>query len=222
MVRDLALKDKVAEQANKDLAVITKYCDFEISMLESARDIERFRFGKDDRVIRGTSRQIAKHIEKIKKTHREAIEYEARDNERYYTVVLGDPETIPTRYKNPNRAKLDSIRTRLIVLLNRRDEINSMLSAIYTGTEKAPDGSSINQKWRHIKNCAAEKMAKKDKRLAKKVSNVSASKGEKHRMFTLLNKRLDAASTLELCKFRLKYENNTYRVRRTLKNDIVS
>ena len=220
LIMDLALQDKVAEQANKDLSVITKYCDFEISMLESARDIERFRFGKDDRVIKSNSRQIAKHIEKIKKTHREAIEYEARDNERYYTVVLADPETIPTRYKNPNRAKLDSIRTRLIVLLNRRDEINSMLSAIYTGTEKAPDGSSINQKWRHIKNCAAEKMARKDRALAKRVERVSATKGEKHRMFTLMNKRLDAASTLELCKFRLKYEKNTYRVKRTLKNDI--
>ena len=39
-------------------------------------------------------------------------------------------------------------------------------------------------------------------------------------MFTLMNKRLDAASTLALCQYRLKNEKNTYRVKKMLKKDI--
>lgn len=220
IIMDAALEAKVAEQANKDLAVITKYMDFEISMLESARDIENFRYGDEDRVIKHSKKQIGKMIADLKKTHLEALEYERRDNERYYTVVMTDPEQISTKRKNVNTAKLDSIRTRLIVLLNRRDELNSQLSAIYAGTERNLDGSSVNQKWRHIKNSAAESMIRKDRKLAKRVYRVSASKGEKQRMFTLMNKRLDAASTMALCQYRLKHEKNTYRVKKMLEKDI--
>ncbi len=220
VINDAALEAKVAEQGNKDLAVITKYMDFEISMLESARDIENFRYGKEDRVVGLSKKQIGKMIAKLKRTHREALEYEKSDNQRYYTVVMTDPDKLAPENKRLNRAKLDSIRTRLIVLLNKRDEINSKLSAIYTGTEKNLDGSSVNQKWRHIKNSAAEAQMRKDKKLAKKVARVSASKGEKLRMYTLLNKRLDAASTMALSKYRLKSEKNTSRVKQMLKRDI--
>ncbi len=220
VINDAALEAKVAEQANKDLAVITKYMDFEISMLESTRDIENFRYGKETRPVRASKKQIAKTIEKLKRAHLEALECERRDNERYYTVVMSDPDTVKTKKKNANRAKLDSIRTRLIVLLNKRDEINSQLSAIYTGTERNLDGSSVNQAYRHVKNSAAESMMRKDAKLAKRVARVSATEGEKQRMYTLLNKRLDAASTMALCKYRLKHEKNTYRTRRMLKKDI--
>lgn len=220
IIMDAALEAKVAEQANKDLAVITKYMDFEISLLESARDIENFRYGGEDRAILHSKKQIGKMIKDLKRVHLEALEYERRDNERYYTVVMTDPENIPTNKRHVNTAKLDSIRNRLIVLLNRRDEINSQLSAIYAGTERNLDGSSVNQKWRHIKNSAAESMVRKDRKLAKRVARVSASKGEKTRMFTLMNKRLDAASTMALFKYRLKNEKNTYRVKKMLKRDI--
>lgn len=220
IIKDAALEAKVAEQANKDLSVITKYIDFEISMLESARDIEKFRFGKETVEVRKSKKQIAKEIAHLKKANQVALKYEQADNDRYYSVVMTDPEFVQTKKKRVNRIKLDSLRSRLIVLLNKRDEINSKLSSLYTGTEVNLDGSSVNQKWRHVKNAAAEAAIRKDMKLAKRVSKLPASEGEKQRIYTLMNKRLDAKSTLELCKYRLKKENNTVRVRRDLKEDI--
>lgn len=218
-VAKTALEAKIAEQANKDLSVLTKCADYNVSMLESERDIASYRFGEPTPDTKKSKKKIAKSIAAIKKEHKIALEYENKDNERYYAAVKNNPKDMKLK-RVKDRAKVESLRSRMITLLNKRDEINGKLIAIYTGTEVNKDGTSINQKWRNVKNDAAEKVIRKERKTAKKVEKLGASDGEKHSIYNKMNQKLDAASTLALCQYRLKKEKNTKQETKALKKDV--
>ena len=204
VAKKTALENKVAEQANKDVTVVAKAADFGISMLESSMDMTVYRFGKTTTDMKEKKKSIEKAIKKAQKDAKEALKYEEMDNERYYAVITNDPATMETKKKKPNRSEIASIRTKMMTLLNQRDELNSKLLAIYNGTEVNLDGTSLNQQWRKIKSDAAEKSIDKNKKLAKKISKLPASSGEKQKLYHILNSSVDAASTLALAQYRLK------------------
>ena len=214
------LDAKTKAQANKDMAVLTQQADFEISMLESERDISKFRYGRGHENAIKRRRKIAKQITKIKKTHKAALKCESADNKRYYAVVTNNPDTMKTPRPKPDRVKIASLRTRMISLLNERDLINSKLSAIYTGGEYNIDGTSINQTWRNVKSEAAANAQKKQKHLAKSVKRLNCSESERGRIYEQMNKRVDALSTVALCKYRLKKEDNSAEEVRLIKQDL--
>lgn len=214
-----ALEAKIAEQANKDLSVLTKCADYKVSMFESERDMTSYKFGGPTVNTKKVKKQLAKKIAAVKKEHKSALAFENLDNDRYYAIVKNDPKNL--KLKNvKDRSKVESLRSRMIVLLNKRDEINGKLIAIYTGTEVNIDGTSVNQKWRNVKNDAAEKAIKKDKKLAKRVKKLKASEGEKHSIYNKMNQKLDATSTLALSEYRLKKEKNTRKENKALKKDV--
>ena len=197
---------KIAAQANKDVGVVVNCAAFEISVLESERDILRYGYGGELARFGNQRKLIAKKIAHIKRNHAKAIKCAEADNERYYQVVMNNPATVDTKRPNPNRKKLAELRTRMIALLNERDRLNSKLTAIYTGSEYNLDGTGINQTWRRIKADAIEKQVKRDKFVAREIKNLPASDSEKARIYELMNKRLDAISTNALCKYRLRKE----------------
>ena len=188
-------------------------------MLESERDMTSFRFGESEYATRKSKKTLTKKISKVKKDYKSALECEKADNERYYTVVKTNPKTMKVK-RAKDRTKLESLRSRMITLLNKRDELNGKLIAIYTGTEVNADGTSVNQTWRSVKNKATEKAIKKDKKLAKKVERLEASDGEKRAIYQKMNQKLDATSTLALCEYRLKKEKNEKAVKKSLKKDV--
>ena len=204
VVQKTALEEKIAEQANKDVSVLTKSCDFEISMLESEADMTKFKFGKTTVDMKKKKADVQKSIKEIKKNHKEALKYEAADNERYYTVIKNDPATMETKKRKANRTKIADLRREMMALLNKRDEINSKLLSVYNGTQVNLDGTSVNQKWREIKSNEAEKCINKNKGLAKKISRLPASSSERQKLYNLLNENVDASSTKALSKYRLK------------------
>ena len=109
----------------------------------------------------------------------------------------------------------------MMTLLNKRDELNSKLLSIYSGSEVTVDGVSVNQKWRQVRSDAAEKFVKKNKALAKKIFRLPASSGEKQRLYGILNSSVEASSNLALSKYRLKtkeYKNG--KEKRALRKDI--
>ena len=198
---------KIAAQANKDVGVISHCAAFEVSLLESERDILRYGFGGEIPKIGRQRKEVARKIAKIKKNHKKAIKCAEEDNNRYYQVVTNNPATVETKKPNPNRKKLAALRTRMIALLNERDKINSKLTAIYTGEEYNLDGTGVNQTWRRVKADAIEKEVKRNKYVALEIKHLPASDGEKGRLYDMLNKRLDAVSTIALCKYRMKNEH---------------
>ena len=140
--------------------------------------------------------------------NKEALKCEAKDNERYYAVIKNDPAVMETKKKKPNRTKIASLRTSMMALLNKRDELNSKLLSIYNGTEVNFDGTSVNQKWRQVKSDEAEKCINRNKKLAKEISRLPASNSEKQKLYSLVNENVDASSTKALSKYRIK--NNDY------------
>ena len=198
---------KIAAQANKDVSVISHCAAFEVSLLESERDLLRYGYGGELPQIGRQRKQVASKIAKIKKAHKKAIKFAEEDNKRYYQVVTNNPATMETKTANPNRKKIAALRTRMIALLNERDKINSKLTAIYTGEEYNLDGTGVNQTWRRVKADAIEREVKRNKYMALEVKHIPASDGEKARLYEMMNKRLDAISTIALCKYRMKNEN---------------
>ncbi len=202
-VKKTALEEKVAEQANKDLSVITKGFDFKISLVESQKDMSYYRFGKNVFDMKAVKKEANKKIKAAQKAHKEALKYEEKDNERYYAVITNDPVTMKAK-KKADRVKIASIRTEMMTLLNKRDELNSKLLSIYNGSEVTADGVSINQKWRQTRSDAAEKFVNKNQALAKKIFRLPASSAEKQRLYGILNSSIEASSNLALAKYRLK------------------
>ena len=203
VVKKSALEEKVAEQANKDLTVITKGYDFRISLLESQKDMSYYRFGKNQFDMKGLKKSTNKKIKDVQKAHKAALKAEEKDNARYYAVITNDPVTMKAK-KRADRVQIASLRTEMMTLLNKRDEINSKLLSIYNGSEVTLDGVSINQKWRQVKSDAAENYVNKNQSLAKKIFRLPASSGEKQRLYGILNSNVEASSTLALTQYRLK------------------
>lgn len=215
-----ALEKKISEQSNKDLSVLTKRADFEVSLLESERDITRYRFGKPPRATRRRKKEIAAEIAHIKLAHKEALRYEEADNKRYYEAVRINPETERFEKNGVDIVRLSSIRSRIIMLLNTRDEINSQLIAIYTGNEVDHTGVSVNQEWRRVKAEAADRVIAKDRKIARKVNRLPATPQEKRRIYAAMNKKLDAESTIALSLYRLKTEKLQKQEIKDLRADI--
>ena len=222
VVKKSALEEKVAEQANKDVTVIAKQADFKISMIESEKDMTAYRFGHNVFDTKQVKKAANDKIKAVQKANKLALKYEEKDNARYYAVITNDPVTMKAK-KRADRVKIASLRTQMMTLLNKRDELNSKLLSIYNGSEVTLDGVSINQKWRQIKSDAAEKYVNQNKGLAKKISRLPASSGEKQRLYAIMNSSVDASSTLALSKYRLKtkeYKNADEK--KALRKDIQS
>ena len=200
-----AFRSKVVSQANKDLSLVTKRADYEISMLESERDILDYRFGKEPAQVKREKRDIARRIEKIRAKHKAALKYENNDNRRYYAAVTANPKTMNLRNKRADRTRIAALRSRIISLLNERDIVNGKLMALYAGTGEMINGS-VNQTWRRVKNSAAAKSKKKQKELAKVVKALPITLNDKNRFYTLMNKKIDAESTIALTKYRMRKE----------------
>jgi hypothetical protein len=164
----------------------------------------KYKFGQSTYDIKKTKADVDKKIKTLKKINKDALKYEAKDNERYYAVIKNDPGTMEIKKKKPNRTRIASLRTTMMNLLNQRDEINSKLLSIYNGTEVNLDGTSVNQKWREIKSNEAEKCIKRNQKLAKEISRLPASNAEKQKLYSLMNENVDASSTKALSNYRLK------------------
>ena len=220
LAKKSALEEKVAEQANKDLAVITKGYDFKISLLESQKDMSYYRFGKNQFDMKEVKKAADKKIKAAQKAHKVALKAEEKDNARYYAVITNDPVNMKAK-KRADRVKIASIRTEMMTLLNKRDELNSKLLSIYNGSEVTLDGVSINQKWRQTRSDAAEKYVNQNQKLAKKIFRLPASSGEKQRLYGILNNSVEASSNLALANYRLKTkEYKNAQEKKALRKDV--
>ena len=222
VVQKSALEEKIAEQANKDVSVLTKAADYKINLLESDRDMTKFRFGQTMGDIDKKKKAVGKKIKEVQQNHKEALKYEADDNARYYAVITNDPATAEFPKKKADRTKIAGLRSEMMALLNKRDELNSKLLSIYGGTEVNLDGTAVNQKWREIKSAEAEKCIKKNKRLATKIERLHASSSERQKLYSLMNDNIDASSTKALSKYRLKEKDYISKVEKKQLNKDIS
>ncbi len=215
-----ALEAKVNEQADKDVSVLEAAANFEANMIASELDMNKNRFGDPAAVSKKSKKARRKEIQHILDKAKVGADCEKRDNDRYYAVVLNDPETMRTKKKKPNRQRIAALRSEMITLLNKRDEINGQLISIYSGYELNSDGTSVNETWRKVKDNAAQKILKCDKKIAKKVSKLPATPDEKQKIFAVMNHKIDAASSMALCQYRLSHEKLSKQDKKAIKQDV--
>ncbi len=199
----IAFRTKVTSQANKDLALMTKRADYQISMLESERDMLLYRYGKEGAEAKREKREITKRINHLRAHHKNALKYESNDNRRYYAVVTANPYTMDLKNKRADRNRVAAVRSKIINLLNERDILNGKLTALYTGAEGVIGFSSANQEWRKVKSKAALKSKKKYKKLANMIKSMPITTSEKSKVYHLINAKIDAESTVAMLKKRL-------------------
>ncbi|MBQ7355861.1 MAG: hypothetical protein IJW66_00525 [Clostridia bacterium] len=214
-----ALQVKVNEQGEKDVGVFAKAAAFRIALLESERDSLRIGFGKTTGDIKRRTKEINREIDNVKKSAKAAAEYEKMDNARYYFTVVNEPELTEYPKRKVDVEKVKSIRKKIIELLNERDEVNNKLISLYTGSEVNADGTNVNQVYRRVKTQAAERLTKKGEKSAKKVHKLVATPEEKQNLYDLLNKKLDAESSLAVISYRLRNEKLTRKEKKLIKED---
>ena len=112
------------------------------------------------------------------------------------------------------------LQNKLRSLLEERDSINTQLIALYTGVGHGVEGITVNEKWRSIKTASAAKAYKKQKTLGRRVSRLPASSGEKKKLYDLMNGKIDASSSIALCKWRLKHEKNGRAEKKKIEQEI--
>lgn len=214
-----ALQVKVNEQGDKDVGVFAKAAAFRIALLESERDSLRIGFGKTTGDIKRRTKEINREIDNVKKSAKAAAEYEKMDNARYYFTVVNEPELTEYPKRKVDVEKVKSVRKKIIELLNERDEVNNKLISLYTGSEVNADGTNVNQVYRRVKTQAAERLTKKGEKSAKKVHKLVATPEEKQNLYDLLNKKLDAESSLAVISYRLRNEKLTRKEKKLIKED---
>ena len=220
-VANAALAAMIAEQANKDLLVYSKRAEQRVTALESEVDLLAYRFGRETTDVKKRKKEIAKEVEAVRQQTKMVLKYEEADNKRYYAAVENDPDTMKLP-KRADRAKIAAVRQEIIDKLNERDAINGKLLAIYNGTT-LNNGVVENEDVRRVKDEAAEKLYKKDYKIAKRIEKLPATRAEKDKMYDVMNDKLDAASTIAASKYRLNTEKKLSRQdRKALKQDIAN
>ena len=214
-----ALEAKTIEQGDKDVSVMAKEAEFKIAILQSEKDSLRIGFGKATAEIKARTKQIDKEIEAVRKNAKVAAILEKKDNERYYFPVIHEPECTEFPKKNVDLRKVRIIRQRIIELLNERDELNNKLISLYTGSEINADGTNVNQVYRRVKTQAAEKLTLKNKKTAEAVNRLVATPEEKQTIYDLLNRKLDAESSLAVISYRFRNEKLTRQEKKLMKAD---
>ncbi len=214
-----SLSAAIAKQANKDQRLIAARFMYEKNLLQSDYDMFRYRYGMMDRKSMRSRTNVEKQCKKLDKQGKEALAFERADNNRYYKVI----NTNPYQLRIKNHKKLDkavALREKIMQLLNERDHLNGKLISIYEGNEVDLEGNTITMSMRRIKDAAASKEYKRQRRFANKVKRLHAERVDKQKLYDLINYQIMSESTVAMAKHRLKHEKLPTSEKRQLRRDV--
>ncbi len=222
---DIKLIERCDDESANDVLMVQNRYDFESALLKGERDMMNFKFAKRSKKNAARKLYINRKLKALKKAKAKAVRYEALDNERYYRVLSCD--TSLESYKNDNnkKKKVTKIVTEVGKLLKERDDINSKLNMMYAGTLADISGAGDGEKWRSVKAASAKKHSRKLRGKANALKNSVPGFGEKkaervHMFNSLLDAKVEAQSTIDLCKYRLKREKNKFADKMSIRKDI--
>lgn len=203
-VMDAAIAAKIEQQAEKDIAVLEHSANMKKRLIESERDAKCYRFGMTAKDAKRMRSGYNDELDKINAECNAARHFENADNERYYAVVRINPEVANYPNHKADVAAVREVRSEVIALLNKRDEINSKLIALYAGTEIANDGRTTDKRWSDVKKDASERIIKRDRKQAQQIEKLPATRREKQYLYDMMNSKLDAESTCAVLEARRK------------------
>ena len=199
--------------------------NFESSLLQGERDLIAIKFAKNSSDNEKRKAYINRKLKSLKKDKENALKFEAMDNARYYKVFTTDTNFTSYSENTAKKQRVNSIIAEVGELLKKRDEINAKLTAVYSGELGDIEGVGNGDKWRDIKLAAAKRHSRRLKAkadmLKKTVSGFGEDKARKIFIFnSLLDAKVEALATIDLCKYRLRKENNGLAETSQIKKDI--
>ena len=222
---DIKLLNRRDEETANDLSLIDNRYKFETALLEGEQEIMEYKFAKNSIANDKRKAYIKKKLKSLNKEKAKAMKYEGMDNDRYYRVLLTDTNLASYSDNNSKKKRVNSIIYEVGDLLKKRDELNSKLNAIYSGPLGDIEGAGESDKWRDVKVNAAKRHARKLKSKADSLKNSVPGFGEKkaREVFTfnsLLDAKVEALATIDLCKYRLNNEKNNLFDKAQIKKDM--
>ena len=181
--------------------VHSKFADLELEVAQAEQDFSgEFNTGKEKRWIRDSKKELKSLQAKVAM----AEKYERLDNERYYSVVSTNFDTVDLPRK-ADRDTLRALREELMRLLDIRDEINAQLLQLYTGSEK---GNGINHIKRRNKVVlkARKRAYVKYSKYCNALNKRRATYNEKMRIFDKLDEIVELSGEIARIKYILRKE----------------
>ena len=222
---DIKLLNRRDDETLNDLSLIENRYKFETALLEGEKEIMAYKFAKNSIADDKRKAYIKKKLKSLNKEKAKALKYETMDNERYYRVLSTDTNLASYSDNLAKKKKVNSIIYEVSDLLKKRDELNSKLNAIYSGPLGDIAGVGESDKWREVKVSAAKRHARKLKGKANALKNSVPGFGEQKvkQVFifnSLLDAKVEALATIDLCKYRLKSEKNNLIDKAQIKKDM--
>ena len=223
-------KEKLAHFDKKKLSALSReQCDTDNKMIEArvihdytALELEvsmaehEFSGEYKTRTEKRWLRDSKEKLKNLKNKIAAATKYEKLDNERYYSVVATDFETVQLPAK-ADRDELISMREELMRLLDIRDDINVKLLEIYTGTE---DGRRGNIKGRAKATLFGRKRAHaRLRRYYNVLMKHRVTRNEKLRIFDKMDEVVALKGDLARLKYILRKEKPTGKLKRECLKD---
>ncbi len=200
-------------QRRNDKNMIEARIVYERTMLEldTYKSDHKFSLDYETKKERKQRRDDKKRIRRLKGKLKPAIRYEELDNERYYSVVATEFDKVELP-KKADRDELLSMRDELLRLLDVRDEINSKLVDLYTGTESGSRGSVKGRAKAELRGF--KKAHRRYRKLYYALATRGVTRNEKMRIFDKMDEVVELSGNLARVKYILKKERPEGKVRR--------
>ena len=189
--------------------VQSEFADLELEVAKAQQDFAGdFRNSKEKRWLRNSRKKLGSLRSKIVL----AEKYEKLDNDRYYSVVTTNFDTValPSR---ADRDELIAMREELMRLLDIRDEINAELIQLYTGTAKNGGVNHIKRRNKVVLK-ARKRAHKKYRKHYNALNKYHVTRNEKMRVCDKLDEIVELSGELARIKYILKKENPIGKARR--------
>ena len=213
--RKAAEMSKIRYASERALLLNALREEYRLSAVEKERDILLNSFEINEKGKARKIRSLDKKISKIKSEARRSAKIEKENSARYYMLYAMGTRDEKTK-KGARGERLESMRTRLDILLAERERNAETLIALYGGTDRKLREAKINRKARAVRKKYAKMMYRQQRNTADRVAAMKAPLDLKEKVYSLFNKKTLAVSTIEESTYKLKRLKPTGRAKREL------
>ena len=194
--------EAVKRAIERDIFLIGLRNEYRLSDYLAQRDMISNSFSVDKKGKARKLDEIDKKISKERGHLKKAIKLERDDNTRYYALLMNEGQQLRVK-KRSRSERLNALKMRLEVLLSEREQLNERLIALYGGSGKKIPSGKISRKAAAIRKKHATIAYKKNKSLAAKIEKLKAPLDMKEKAFSILNKKIESAATIEESVYKL-------------------
>ena len=207
--------ESVFAAINRSKDTVASRMEYNLRMLEYKWQMHLLTFGPKEPKAEKEARKNARLLEKIRKNQARAVALDEKASIRYYSVLKNTPSDI----SSADLKRAEYIRSAIESLLLERDDVNLQLSELYNSSTYS-GGTRVDRKASKIRISTAKKVYRSQRAIARKLERLHAPTGLKKKIYTLMNDKTEAYSTIEYSRYILKRKDPVGDSRSELKRDI--